>query len=346
MTPPPQAVRDWHATYLTDPGTMTAARRRAAETGEDGWAAAATLAISMPPASFASIDAFGAREILYPSSVLNDTELDRLGEAAESGYYVDRNLTDCNHDLAASMSRPADPGRKVRPDLPCPRCCEKTGRPEETGVQLQEYRCPQCHELWKYVPPVDPDAEYSTDYESGHFVDRADAHALHHALHLAVQAGMLPCPGCMDGGAHPDARVGQVYRCPGCGRRWGCAAQPQPGQRMRLLDSTDEREAAQAAFLGQLSEVLDLPGHMLVPVTEPSPEYSISPGVLAQLVRAMPDGVSSFSVDVAGRSVGQIECTDTGWQYIPRGQGVPSVSITHAEVGERQAPQFPSNVIT
>lgn len=60
-------TRDWHATYLTDPTVLDAARRRCAQTGEDGWSAAATLARTMPP-GFGSHEAAGARAVIAPSS--------------------------------------------------------------------------------------------------------------------------------------------------------------------------------------------------------------------------------------------------------------------------------------
>lgn len=137
--------RDWHATYLTDPRVMAAAQARVAETGEDGWAAAYTLALSMPPA-FGCYDAVGARDVLVPDSLPDLVELEGL-ERSEHGYYGASagNIDVGNADLMVSMLRRARPGEKVRPDLVCPHC---RGPEDDTGVVNQVYRCPACGESW------------------------------------------------------------------------------------------------------------------------------------------------------------------------------------------------------
>lgn len=144
--------RDWHATYLTDPTAMAAAQRMAATTGEDGWAAAYTLAQTLPPA-FSSHDAAGAREILAPSTRLSAPEEAGLRLASSAGYYRGPNIGLGNSDMAPSMARQARPGETVRPDLRCPPCCDKAGEPEESGMPGQVYRCTDCGHSWKYQPP-------------------------------------------------------------------------------------------------------------------------------------------------------------------------------------------------
>jgi hypothetical protein len=235
-------TRDWHAAYLTDPGVMIAARQRATETGEDGWAAAATLAPTMPPTSFASYDSFGAREILAPGAVPTEGEMKHLDDAARYGCYVDPNLNEHNHDLVGSMTRPADPGRKIRPDLDCPGCCEKAGQPEETGAQLQEYRCPQCGELWKYIPPVDSDERYSSDrYAIGNWYEQE----------RAATPSAVVCPTCF-GGTYPDVQVDVTYECPACGHLWLCTLRGGP---MSVV--------APEAFAQQVADAFDVPGELL-----------------------------------------------------------------------------------
>jgi hypothetical protein len=144
--------RDFHATYLTDPTAMAAAQRMAATTGEDGWAAAWTLAQTLPPA-FSSHDAAGAREILAPSTRLSAPEEAGLRRASSVGYYRDPNIGLGNSDMAPSMVRQARPGETVRPDLRCPPCCDAAGEPEESGMPGQVYRCTACGHSWEYQPP-------------------------------------------------------------------------------------------------------------------------------------------------------------------------------------------------
>jgi hypothetical protein len=144
--------RDFHATYLTDPTAMAAAQRMAATTGEDGWAAAWTLAQTLPPA-FSSHDAAGAREILAPSTRLSVPEEAGLRRASSRGYYRNPNIALGNSDMAPSMVRQARPGETVRPDLRCPPCCGRAGEPEESGMPGQVYRCTDCGHSWEYQPP-------------------------------------------------------------------------------------------------------------------------------------------------------------------------------------------------
>lgn len=66
-------IHDWHATYLTDPTVHASARERCARTGEDGWAAAATLAPTLPP-GFGSHESAGARAVLVPCTEPNEVE--------------------------------------------------------------------------------------------------------------------------------------------------------------------------------------------------------------------------------------------------------------------------------
>lgn len=154
--------RDWHATYLTDARAMAAARERAMRTGDDGWATAYTLALTLPPAS-GSHDAVGARDILVPQTLPDAGELARLAHATPAdpdanhlgGYYEEPNIAVGNLDLSPSMTRRAKPGEVIRPDLKCPACCAADGEPEQSGMQQQTYRCTACHELWNYVPGVD-----------------------------------------------------------------------------------------------------------------------------------------------------------------------------------------------
>jgi hypothetical protein len=155
--------RDWHATYLTDPRAMDAARARAVRHGEDGWSAAYTVALTLPAAP-GSHAATGARDVLVPDTLPDAAELTRLADATPTdpdvtgtigGYYDEPNIDYDNRDMAPSMTRRARPDEVIRPDLRCPACCASAGDPEETGMPEQVYRCTECHELWEYVPGVD-----------------------------------------------------------------------------------------------------------------------------------------------------------------------------------------------
>lgn len=158
-------MHDWHATFLTDPRTMAAARERALRTGEDGWAAAYTLALTMPPAP-GSLQAGWARDVLAPDTLPDAAELARLeratpeGDDAPSGYYGEPNIDFDNPDMSVSMVRRARPDETVRPDLRCPACCASAGDPEEVGMVNQAYRCTECSQSWEYVPEVDGCDDY------------------------------------------------------------------------------------------------------------------------------------------------------------------------------------------
>jgi hypothetical protein len=145
-------MTDWHAAYLTDPTAMRKAVERAAATGEDGWAAAWTLAQTLPPA-FGSHDAAGARAVLAPAAdQLTLAEEQSLRETVHGGYYYDNNRDDVHADMAATMG----PRRRLRPkerDLricaTCPRCCAQTGEPEHQGEPGRIYHCRRCAENWE-----------------------------------------------------------------------------------------------------------------------------------------------------------------------------------------------------
>jgi hypothetical protein len=155
-------TRDWHATYLTDPRAMAAARDRVTATGEDGWAAAYTLALTLPPAS-GCYDAVGARDVLVPDTLPDADELARLERATPNegggGYYGEPNISFDNPDMAHSMVRRALPHEKIRPDLRCPKCCQAAGDADEAGMPGQVYRCTDCPESWEYRAPADQDEE-------------------------------------------------------------------------------------------------------------------------------------------------------------------------------------------
>lgn len=248
-------IRDWHATYLTDRVVMAAAARHANTTGDDGYAAAATLALSMAPAITSSA-AIGARAILAPGAdALDEIEEAQLAHASWRGYYDNPGIDADNHDMAPSMTRRARPEEKIRPDLICPSCCRRRGQPEESGVQRQVYRCTESDcpaPLWEYIPPVDDDT-HETHFAPGGFaegvligpggqvyslVDRAwideavscgrdDCPYCQGTVHSPPDQGPFtdavlppwPCPRCDPQGARaapPDA----AHRCPHCGRAW------------------------------------------------------------------------------------------------------------------------------
>lgn len=153
--------RDFHAAYLTDPRAMDAARDRAVRHGEDGWAAAYTVALTLPAGPGAHA-ATGARDVLVPQTLPDADELARLeyatsGDDECGGYYDEPGIAYDNPDMAPSMTRRPRDGELIRPDLRCPKCCEVAGESEELGVPYQTYRCTGCRELWNYVPPTDDD---------------------------------------------------------------------------------------------------------------------------------------------------------------------------------------------
>lgn len=152
-------ARDWHATYLTDQRAMDAVRDRAVRHGDDGWAAAYTIALTLPAAP-GSHAATGARDVLVPDTLPDTSELARLANATpedplaagtHGGYYGEPNIAHDNHDMAPSMVCRVRPDEVVRPDLRCPPCCVSVGEPEEVGMPGQVYRCTECGQLWESV---------------------------------------------------------------------------------------------------------------------------------------------------------------------------------------------------
>jgi hypothetical protein len=148
---------------------MAAARDRVTTTGEDGWAAAYTLALTLPPAS-GCYDAVGARDVLVPDTLPDEFELARLERATpeeddeSGGYYGEPNIDHGNLDMAHSMVRRARPSETVRPDLRCPKCCQAAGDEDEAGMPGQVYRCTDCGDSWEYhSPSVSEDDPFDPD---------------------------------------------------------------------------------------------------------------------------------------------------------------------------------------
>lgn len=233
MTDTTAATRDWYAAFLTDRVTMDAARRRATQTGDDGWAAAFEVAATVAP-GLSSHLATGARAIIAPGADgLDELEEQRLQIASTFGYYPDPNISGGNADMSASMTRRLRPGEQVLPDLICPDCCLKQARDPESGVQRQAYRCPQCRQAWEYVPPVDDDT-YATAFAplegsgvafipmgglSGISIGWSCGQCDSCRAEAAGQPLPMVCPRCL-GDMPAEAQGGRLYSCPACERYW------------------------------------------------------------------------------------------------------------------------------
>lgn len=322
--------RDWHATYLTDRVVMAAAQRHANTTGDDGYASAATLALTMAP-GITSSAAIGARAVLAPGAdALDEIEEDQLADASWQGYYSNPGIAPGNHDMAPSMTRRTRLGEKIRPDLICPACCERKGLPEESGVQRQVYRCTEadCRSpLWEYVPPVDDD-DYATSFEpylddEGQPFD-PDSISIEATLigpggmvlHLTPSADCRPdqgpftdmilppwsCPACDPQGARaapPDA----AHRCPHCDRAWVYGPSSAVGPPLGgPIDPQDPRAVwtpitdpqQRADFAARLASVMGIPGEMLVPdsVTEQA-QHGAAVDAAAQVRATTPPDVTA-----------------------------------------------------
>lgn len=308
-------IRDWHASYLSDRVVMAAAQRHANTTGDDGYATAATLALTLSPA-ITSLQAIGARAILAPGAdALHETEEAYLHGASSLGYYNNPGIGYDNHDMAPSMTRRALPGEKIRPDLICPACCRRRGQPEESGVQRQVYRCTESDcpaPLWEYVPPTDGDC-YETDYG---FDDPADEFYAPVGMILISSGGQvtplatgawideafvnthipLPpasCPRC----GPDDARTATpdvAHRCPRCSRAWAYSPGASGGPALDPSESgvswqpvTDAQHRANA--MARLASVMGIPEGLLAPAPVAEQVRAVGPRDITTEVHALLD---------------------------------------------------------
>lgn len=165
-------TRDWHATYLTCPTVADAAARRCAQTGEDGWAAAATLARTMPP-GFGHHEAAGARAVIAPCSEPDHQETAHLKAASQVGsegadwwlipsdgrsvsfdaflsaYGVTAGGTSLWRAMAPQLDEPSQRAMDMAciapPEVPsftCPHCGATSYSPDD----IRENYCGRCHD--------------------------------------------------------------------------------------------------------------------------------------------------------------------------------------------------------
>jgi hypothetical protein len=229
-------IRDWHATYLTCPTVHAAARERCAATGEDGWAAAAMLARTMPP-GFGHYEAAGARAVIAPSSELDEAMNKNLHFASLLGSecvsdrssllwpstllhesFCDRqSLPPSISGRSGSTSRGHNPGRPFD-TFTCPRCGATSRDPDDI---VNRY-CGRCH---VYVD--DADIEDESPWL---------AYTALHDLLTRVRAGELTV---QDASTHPaisDARRRRlvVEPSPALNERRRGAARGTQGAALRL----------------------------------------------------------------------------------------------------------------
>jgi hypothetical protein len=299
-------VTDWHASYLTDPRTMAAARERAMRTGEDGWAAAYTLALTMPPAP-GSLQAGWARDVLVPDTLPDDDELVRLERAtpaddeAPSGYYSEPNIGLDNPDMPASMVRRARPDETIRPDLRCPACCASAGEPEEVGMAYQAYRCPACSQSWEYTSPdVDNDDDHSSSCGGTCEYCRVQSYIV--IMPPAVRRNM----------AHFRARHGFREPCeasPSVGPDWAWAVDPAqletPVQRNEAHRSEAEIARGLQATRAMIAEAFGIPEEMLGDTTRRGAASTLvfvdeAPQVFSPMRRIVEDGMMALRRTVLG----------------------------------------------
>lgn len=269
-------MTDWHASYLTDPRTMAAARERAMRTGEDGWAAAYTLALTMPPAP-GSLQAGWARDVLVPDTLPDDDELVRLERAtpaddeAPSGYYGEPNIGLDNPDMPASMVRRARPNETIRPDLRCPKCCQAAGCDDETGMPFQVYRCTECGQSWEYLSPdVDDDDEHPPS-PCGPLCEFCRMQAYIVVMPPSVRRNMAHFRARY--GLHPSA---QPYEeSPSMGPDWAWAVDPTQPEAPVQRDETHRSEAEITRSLvtrTMIAQAFGIPEAMLGDATPREPD--------------------------------------------------------------------------